>query len=104
MGKKSLELNWRSGKPIRNPDFAFRQIDDEGLLMPIRTNVVEDEGLYSINPIGTRILLLMDGNRTGDEIVTRLEEEYDVTREQLEKDVELFISTLINTGSLEVRT
>jgi len=40
-------------KYIRNPNFIFRKIVDETILVPIRQNVAELNCIYSLNEVGS---------------------------------------------------
>jgi hypothetical protein len=40
-------------KYIRNPNFIFRKIVDETILVPVRQNVAELNCIYSLNEVGS---------------------------------------------------
>ncbi|HLG19103.1 MAG TPA: PqqD family protein [Bdellovibrionota bacterium] len=94
--------NWLSNTLARNPDFVFRRIDDEGILLPIRANVTDDNRLYSLNPTAARIWELMDGTRTGKQIRDLMMEEYETTDEQLTQDIEALVNMLSGVGGVTV--
>lgn len=75
--------------PRRNPVAASRTYDDEGVV--IHSGNME---LSVMNPIGTRIWELVDGERTVAGIVTAIFEEFDVDRETAEEDVQEFLGEL----------
>ena len=93
---------WLDAVLARNPDFAFRQIEDEAILLPIRANVTEDNRLYALNPTGVRVWELIDGKRTGKEIRNILTEEFEIEAGHLTKDVGIFVLMLANVGGIQM--
>jgi hypothetical protein len=47
-----------------------------------------------LNPVGTRVWSLIDGERTVSQIIESLTGEYDVDEGQLERDVREFVDSL----------
>jgi len=76
-------------KPCRNPVAASRTYDDEGVV--IHAGSME---LSVLNPIGTRIWELVDGDRSVEAIVTVVTEEFEVDRSTAESDVQEFLQEL----------
>lgn len=79
-----------SDAPIqRHPHAAARNYDGEAFI------VVPGLGEYNIlNATGSRIWELIDGTRGVEEIVTAISEEFDVSRDAAEKDVQEFLDAL----------
>lgn len=79
-----------SEAPLRkHPDAAARNYDGEAFI------VVPGLGEYNIlNPIGTRVWDLIDGQRGIAEIVRVISDEYDVAPEEAEADVTSFVEDL----------
>lgn len=75
----------------RNSSYVFRRIDDETILVPIRSNAAELENIYVFNEVAARAWELIDGVRTVDDISEIICAEYDVTPETALQDLnELF--------------
>lgn len=66
---------------------VFRKIGDEYLLVPIQQSVGDMESIYTLNETAARIWELLDGAAKGTEIRDKITEEFDVTREEAEKDL-----------------
>src|SRR6266498_1974290 len=63
--------------------------------------VLADSGeVLVLNPIGTRILELIDGKRSVAEIAGVIESEYTVSAEEARRDLETFLQTLQEAGAL----
>lgn len=82
----------------KDPNIVSRKIADEIILVPIRRNVGDLESIYTLNEVGTFIWDLIDGKRQIREIRERILEEFDVTDEEVEKDLVEFIQKLEKLG------
>ena len=71
----------------KNPDIVSRKIADEYILVPIRQNVGDLESIYTLNEVAARIWELIDGKRKIKEIKDKIMEEFEVTPEEIEKDL-----------------
>jgi hypothetical protein len=76
-------------KPKRNKNVAWRVIEQEAILISS-----EDSMLHSLDEVATLIWEMADGEHTVDQIVDRVCEEYDVEREQAQKDTVEFLEKL----------
>lgn len=83
-------------RPKLAPHSRFRVIDGNAVV------IVQDRGeAIVLNEVGTRVLELLDGETTLAAITDRLEAEYEVERSDLEKDVNEFLTSLIEAGAVE---
>lgn len=48
----------------RNPDFVFRTIVDEAVLVPIRRQVADMDHIYTLNAVGAFVWGRLDGTAT----------------------------------------
>jgi hypothetical protein len=78
-----------------------REIADETILVPIRKSAEELDSIYTVNEVAARIWDLMDGKKTVTEIKKTILNEYDVTPEELDRDVEELISKLLSERLIE---
>ena len=81
----------------RDPDAAWRVFEDGAVIVSPTESV-----MHSLNPVGTRIWELADGTLTVSEILDTVLEEFDVTRDQAEKDIATFCQELSDKGMLTV--
>ena len=58
--------------------------------------------MHSLNPVGTRVLELADGSLTIAEIAERLTQEFDVTEDEAETDMQDFVQTLTDKGMITI--
>lgn len=82
--------------PRRNPHSSFRRIADEGglVVLPSKAEV------KVLNPVAILIFPLLDGKHTYGQIIDRVVEEFDVTREQALTDIHEFVQALAEHAML----
>jgi len=93
-------LNLAEQRYERNPDFVFRKIVDEMILVPIRADVADMEGIYTLNEVGAFIWDKLDGQATISEIEAAVQEEYDAGAATIAEDVAAFIRELDAVGAV----
>ena len=74
-----------------------RRIKEEAVIL-----VLSENRFLAISSVGARTLELIDGQSSLDGILSRLHDEYDVPREQLEADVHAFLARLMAANVVEV--
>jgi GGDEF domain-containing protein len=79
---------------IRDESVVARLVGQEFLLVPTRGNVAELNSIYILNETAGRMWELLDGQRSLREICDAIIDEFDVTREQVERDLTDFIAKL----------
>ena len=84
--------------PVLHPQVATRIVDGEALI------VLADSGQVNVlNPVGTRMWELMDGTRSVQQIADAICDEFDVARDEAERDLETFVQELIDAGAIELQ-
>lgn len=73
----------------RAPECAFREIDGEAFIVSSKTG-----GVHLLNPVGTHVWSLLDGNKTLREMAEAVTEEFDVSAWEAAYDVEEFAGKL----------
>jgi coenzyme PQQ synthesis protein D (PqqD) len=82
--------------PALHSQVAMQTVDGLAVL------VLADSGeVVVLNQVGTRILELLDGRRSFDELVAAIESEYEVSEDEARRDLEAFLQTLLDAGALE---
>ena len=85
----------------KNTNFVQREVAGECILVPIRQQLSEVNRLYILNETGAALWRRIDGTRSIRAILTELSNEYDVTSEQLEKDLTTLIEDLLSIRAIE---
>jgi hypothetical protein len=78
----------------KDPNIVSRKIADNFILVPIRHNVGDLESIYTLNEVGARIWELIDGKRNTEQIHNIIIEEFKVSPEEAEQDLNEFIEKL----------
>ncbi len=84
----------------RNPDVVCRNIDQEMILVPVRSTVVDLQCLFTLNETGAFIWEILKEPKFETEIVEKVTEEFKVEQKQAQKDVDLFLKAMIDEGCL----
>lgn len=75
-------------------EFIFKKAKDAGVVIPIGKRSGKFHGMVTLNETGCFLWELMKNERTEEELVTALTDNYDTGREQAEADVKAFLLKL----------
>jgi Coenzyme PQQ synthesis protein D (PqqD) len=78
----------------KNENFVYRRIEDETILVPIKDNVGDMSCIYSLNEVGAFIWQHLNGILTLSEIKNMILNEFEVSGERVEFDLNEFIADL----------
>ena len=73
------------------------------MIVPVRGKVGDLASIYSFNQTGSLIWQSMESPKTLRELISDVQREYAVAREQAEKDVKQFLQDMLSAGLVEVR-
>lgn len=80
----------------KSPEVVSKKVTDEYILVPLKNNVGDLEGLYTLNEVGAYIWEQIDGKNTIAQIIEKVTEEYNIDAEKARKDVIQFMQQLNN--------
>ena len=84
----------------RNPNFIFRKIVDETLLIPMHHDVVDMECIYALNPVGAFIWQSLDQPQSQQSLHGIILAEFDADPDVLTADLEQFLLEMTAIGAL----
>lgn len=84
-------------KIFRSPDVLFQEVSGEAVLLDLKS-----ESYFGLNRIGTRIWRLLESSSDPQALLVALMDEFDVGREQLERDVGRLIGELTAAGLVKL--
>jgi hypothetical protein len=87
----------------KDESMVFRRIQDETILVPVRSNVGDLDNIYVLNEVGARIWELIDGEKDAAEIVDAILSEYEIAPEEAERDIAGFLKGLESVGAVRAR-
>ncbi|MGE5307969.1 MAG: PqqD family protein [Deltaproteobacteria bacterium] len=88
---------------LKNKDFVARKIAGETVLMPLFRSSDKINCLYSLADNAGRVWELIDGKSSIGQIKRRLLEEYAVSEERLDKELDEFFSDLKSIKAVRER-
>lgn len=82
---------------VRDTSVLWRELDGEAILLNSK------EGYsYNLNPVGTLIWKLLDGQHSAEDITIAVCEAYEVEAEQARQDIELLLADLLTNKLVKV--
>jgi hypothetical protein len=85
----------------RKEQVATRRIDDEAVLVPIRTSTAVPVTVHALGPVATFVWEALDGARDHTHVAALVAGEFDVELATATADVESFLSELSAAGLVE---
>jgi hypothetical protein len=86
---------------MKKGEFVTRSIAGETLVVPVRGQVGDLNAIYSLNEVGAFIWEQFDAPKSLTQIVEAVCGEFEVAREQAEKETSEFIAALEAAGMIE---
>ena len=80
----------------RRSDVRYRVLDGQAVVV-----VQESWEAVVLNELGTRILEMIDGRTTVEELLKQLAASYEVNRDELRRDVLSYLTDLVKAGILK---
>lgn len=82
-------------------DFMLRNISEDWIVIPMGERLSEFNGMMKLNESGSFIWRLLDQEKSREEIIAALLEEYDIDEEKAAKEYDTFFQTLIDANIME---
>ncbi len=86
---------------VRSRDYVQREVADEFILIPLRRKLTDANSLYVLNETGAFVWRHLDGHRPLQDIASALLNEYDVSNEQLERDLRSLVNDLLAIQAIQ---
>ena len=84
-----------------NPNVIHRNVAGEDMLIPVNETAQNHNGLFVLTSTGAEIWEMLVEEKTVDEIVAAISQEYGVDEETVRTDVDALIAKLLKMGLLE---
>jgi hypothetical protein len=85
----------------RKPDFVMQNVGGENVLVPIGAQVMDLNGLITLNATAACVWELLAQERSLDDLVAAVLERFEVTPEAARADVQTFVDEITRLGLLE---
>lgn len=86
----------------RNPDFIFREIVDEAVLVPIHQDVADMDCVFTLNDLGAFIWGLIEQPMTQEALKTAILDQYEVDSEIILADLQQFLAEMVSINALRM--
>ena len=87
-------------KYARNPDFIYRKIVDESVLVPFHNNVADMDCIYTLNSLGAFIWEQLTEPATRVQLEQAVLAEYDADPAVVVSDLDRFLAEMISIGAM----
>jgi len=84
----------------RNPDFIYRKIVDESVLVPFHNNVADMDCIYTLNSLGAFIWEQLTEPATRVQLEQAVLAEYDADPAVVVSDLDRFLAEMISIGAM----
>lgn len=85
----------------RDPDIISRRIDNEAILVPVKKNIADFEGIFTLNEVGAFVWDLIDPERDIESIKEKVLDEFDISSKEAGRDIAEFVKSLEKTGNIK---
>ena len=85
----------------RKADFVMENVGGEYLLVPLGAQVMDMNGIITLNTTGAYLWELLAEEHTPAELATALAEHFDTTPDRARTDVDAFLAQINKLGMLE---
>ena len=85
----------------RKTDFMMQNVGGENLLVPLGAQVMNLNGLITLNDTGACVWELLAQDRTADELASAVAAQFDVDAATARADVQTFLNEIARLGLLE---
>lgn len=85
----------------RKADFIMQNVGGENLLVPLGAQVMDLNGIITLNDTGVCMWELLAQERSLGELASAVAERFDVTPERARADVQIFLDEIAKMGLLE---
>ena len=85
----------------RSPRMVHRRIGAERVLVPLVGRGAGLDSIFSLNRVAAFVWEALDGARTGDDVVRRIVEAFEVEPERAAADHLELVETLLEIGAVE---
>jgi len=86
---------------VRNPDFIFRKVVEETILVPVYQNVADMEAIYTLNELGAFIWGHMAEPVDKSALEKAILNAFDVDHKTVHEDLVIFLDELKEIGAIK---
>lgn len=84
-----------------NQEFLLKEIAGSFVVIPVSSILVDFDGMITLNETGVFLWLLLEEDRTFEELLAELQKEYDVDEKTAREDITAFLDEIRAIKALE---
>lgn len=84
----------------RNPEYIFRKVIEEMILVPVRLNVADMDGFYTLDEVGAFIWEKLATPMTINELVDAVYAEFDAPADTIRNDLNEYLEEMLSIGAI----
>lgn len=84
----------------RNPDFVYRKIVDEIILVPVYQDTARMDAVFALNEVGAFLWTLLEEEKSEEELNQSVLKEYEAEPDLVRDDVEAFLQEMLEIGAV----
>ncbi|MEE1042925.1 MAG: PqqD family protein [Clostridia bacterium] len=82
--------------------FELKEIADDYVVIPTLSNVVDFNSMIMLNEVSAFLWIQLTEDKTEQDLVKALLNEYDVDKDTASRDVNVFVNELVAAGVIDV--
>ncbi len=94
-------MNKKDTHFVRNPDFIFRKVVEETILVPVYQNVADMDAIYTLNEVGAFVWQQMAEPVCIPELEVAILAEFDVDEQTVSTDLASFFQEMEAIGAVK---
>jgi len=96
-----LKLAQEEIRYVRNPDFIYRKIVDESVLVPVHKDVADMDSIFTLNEVGAFIWEQLEEATTRSALERAVLLAYDADPQVLQADLDHFLDEMVTIQALK---
>lgn len=82
-------------------DFILRKVADSYVVVPVNNMSLDFNGIINLNETGAFLFRILQNGASREELISKMLDEYEVTEQKAEKDIDVFIEKVKDADILE---
>ena len=91
----------QSEKYFRNPDYIYRRIVEDMILVPIHQEIADMNCIYTLNEVGAFLWEKLEKPVSSMDLQAVMLEEYDLSAETASGDIASFLDEMVKIGAVK---
>lgn len=86
---------------VKQDDLVFRNVGGEAMIIPVKGKLADMRNIYTLTTVAEFVWKNIENSASVGEILDKILEEFDVSRDEAEKDLKELFSDLLDNDLIE---